>query len=299
MSTELQKYSKQSITVKTVDSRANQTSVSKNLTTINYEPIAITSTPTIKRINAVGEETRINLSGTFWNDNFGEISNSLSISYKYRKIDSIEEYINGMTTITPVVTNNSFTVNDVAILGDTNTGFDVSKSYEVVLIINDKLSKYEAEIPLMAGTPAIKLEGNKIIFANNIFPVGSIYLSVNDTNPSEWYGGTWSLIAKGRTLVGVDPDDEDFDTSEKLIGQKYQELRALIGAFDANISSIGYCHAPKVNGQDNYSSYGLNATFISSGELNYAHSTFVMQKDNSQPTTIQPSFTCYIWCRTA
>jgi hypothetical protein len=34
------------------------------------------------------------------------------------------------------------------------------------------------------------------------YPVGSIYMSVNDVDPSMLFGGTWERIAKGRTLVG-------------------------------------------------------------------------------------------------
>lgn len=34
------------------------------------------------------------------------------------------------------------------------------------------------------------------------WPVGSIYLSVNSTNPTNYFGGTWVQIAQGRTLIG-------------------------------------------------------------------------------------------------
>ena len=36
------------------------------------------------------------------------------------------------------------------------------------------------------------------------YPVGAIYLSINNTNPGVLFGGTWEQIAQGRTLVGVD-----------------------------------------------------------------------------------------------
>ena len=49
-----------------------------------------------------------------------------------------------------------------------------------------------------------------------IYPIGSIYLSLNDINPNKMFGGTWERI-KGKTLVGVDESDTDFKTS-KLTG---------------------------------------------------------------------------------
>lgn len=38
----------------------------------------------------------------------------------------------------------------------------------------------------------------------SVYPVGSIYLSVNSTNPSELFGGTWQSIGSGRVLQGAD-----------------------------------------------------------------------------------------------
>lgn len=36
-----------------------------------------------------------------------------------------------------------------------------------------------------------------------IYPIGSIYLSLEDTDPSELFGGIWVAYGEGRTLVGV------------------------------------------------------------------------------------------------
>ncbi len=35
------------------------------------------------------------------------------------------------------------------------------------------------------------------------FPVGAVYITAGNTNPSSFLGGTWSQIAQGRTLMGV------------------------------------------------------------------------------------------------
>jgi hypothetical protein len=43
----------------------------------------------------------------------------------------------------------------------------------------------------------------------NLYPVGSIYLSLTATNPGTIFGGTWSAIAAGRMLIGVGTLDSD------------------------------------------------------------------------------------------
>lgn len=43
---------------------------------------------------------------------------------------------------------------------------------------------------------------NEKIYPCPYFPIGSIYLSLNATNPSTYFGGTWELI-KDRFLIGA------------------------------------------------------------------------------------------------
>lgn len=59
-----------------------------------------------------------------------------------------------------------------------------------------------------------------------IYPIGSIYLSVNNVNPSSIFGGSWESFGTGRTLVGVDTGQTEFNTVEKIGGSKHlQEHR--------------------------------------------------------------------------
>lgn len=57
-----------------------------------------------------------------------------------------------------------------------------------------------------------------------IYPVGSIYMSVNDTNPATFLGGTWERWGQGRVPVGVNENDSDFETPEKEDGEKKHRL---------------------------------------------------------------------------
>lgn len=53
-----------------------------------------------------------------------------------------------------------------------------------------------------------------------IYPVGSIYMSADSTNPGSIFGGTWVAWGSGRVPVGVDTNDTDFNTVEKTGGAK-------------------------------------------------------------------------------
>lgn len=122
-------------------------------------------------------------------------------------------------------------------------------------------------------------------YVHPYYPVGSIYLSVNNTNPTKWFDGTWELIAKGRTLVGVDESDTDFNTVKKTGGSKYlqEHTHQLDGIFLRGNYNRGYEVVGASGGywaSDNGTSSTQKAGAGNSGNL-------------------QPYFTCYIWCRTA
>ena len=51
-----------------------------------------------------------------------------------------------------------------------------------------------------------------------MYPVGSIYLSVTNENPSSKFGGTWVAWGSGRVPVGVNSSDSSFNSVEKTGG---------------------------------------------------------------------------------
>ena len=60
---------------------------------------------------------------------------------------------------------------------------------------------------------------------DKIYPVGSIYMSVNNTNPSLLFAGTaWEPWGAGRVPVGVDANDTDFASAGLEGGEKTHTL---------------------------------------------------------------------------
>lgn len=138
-----------------------------------------------------------------------------------------------------------------------------------------------------------------ILNTNEAYPVGTLIITTKSDNPSTYIKtGTWELVKKGVNLVGVDPDDTDFNTVGKTGGSKTCELRALIGAYDNNAGAFGYAIGTAVPGiYYDYGVYMNNVTpyVIDNNRIN--HHTQVLRSDNKEPTTVQPYMVAYIWKR--
>ena len=70
------------------------------------------------------------------------------------------------------------------------------------------------------------MEINALELFNKVYPVGSIYMSVNSTNPSSLFGGTWVAWGSGRVPVGINTSDTSFSSVEKTGGSKTHSITA-------------------------------------------------------------------------
>lgn len=139
---------------------------------------------------------------------------------------------------------------------------------------------------------------NQVI--ETIYPVGSIYMSVNNVNPGTLFGvGIWQEWGSGRVPVGVDMEDEnnEFNGVEKEGGSREKDLRALIGAVDGDVYTIGYYEAPTAGIWTRYTK-GIKTGTVTGANI-AAHTTLVMDSNGNYPDSIQPYITCYMWKRTA
>lgn len=116
---------------------------------------------------------------------------------------------------------------------------------------------------------------------NLVYPIGSIYMSVNSINPSTLFGGTWQAWGTGRVPVGVDSSQTEFNSVEKTGGSKYLQSHS------HNINTA------RTVSQDVSTDYvGVNR-----GSLSVVKTTETAGTGDSG--NLQPYITCYMWKRTA
>ena len=179
-----------------------------------------------------------------------------------------------------------------------------NEAYDSIGVVNVKYDHsymdYKIDIVYPATFVSSLPSGYRALGFRNydIFPVGAVYISVTSTNPSTYFGGTWVQFGQGKTLVGVNTSDTDFNTVEKTGGSKRRSLAARIGAFDSDIGKIGY--AAMANPSGGGFSYGIAGSAfrdISGNRVN--HNTIVVDNiDGKDPSIVQPYVTVYFWKRT-
>lgn len=49
---------------------------------------------------------------------------------------------------------------------------------------------------------------------NSIYPIGSVYISLTETNPGTYLKGTWEQFGQGRTLIGVGTGNDGTNTQD-------------------------------------------------------------------------------------
>ncbi len=86
--------------------------------------------------------------------------------------------------------------------------------------LNYMLDKnYEQHADLQAQIDALAVSAGQALL-EQIYHVGSIYISANSQSPATRFNfGTWERV-KGKFIVGVDENDSDFNASGKVGGNK-------------------------------------------------------------------------------
>ena len=141
----------------------------------------------------------------------------------------------------------------------------------------------------MAKAVQLVDKNNNKCYAAPYWPIGSIFISVVNTNPSKWFGGTWVSFGAGRVLVGVDASQSEFNAVNKTGGSK-------------NFQGI---HLAQWKGNSNGQHFGLanddgsyaDRTLVAAGE--YSANSKIRDETPMNISLLQPFITVYMWERTA
>ena len=187
----------------------------------------------------------------------------------------------------------------IARLGDSND-YTLDELYQMIKQLQDDNKVLSSQITNNTTSGSMFLK---------VYPVGSIYISTSSENPGNIYGGTWEEYGKGRTLVGVDSNDSDFSTVEKLGGEKthtltidempshnHVERMFLDQSGYSSVKPAGYAYYI-------YSTQSSNVITWANAQIsnmNYWRIGDTEDKGGSQAhNNLQPYITTYMWKRTA
>lgn len=135
------------------------------------------------------------------------------------------------------------------------------------------------------------------VSVDTVFPVGSIYLSKNDTSPAELFGGTWVKIAENRAIMGASSSHAAGTTAEA-------GLPNITGEIALNYATNIYVHEKVYSGA--FKAGSENLTIVADEHnTSYKDTTLVFDASSSSPiygasNTVQPAaLYINIWERVA
>lgn len=181
------------VQLEAIDSRGLSSKINVPLELYGYEDPVVTSAKAA-RFNLVEEATTISAEGTY--RHFSSFTNSNSVvlaKYRYRVNEETISWSDYKEISNISSSEGKWSINNVSIDGDTETGFDVEKSYIIELVLYDELGGTVASITLNGSNPSLWLDRkNKFLgigkkpsealdVKGNVKISGNYYLSSGNT----------------------------------------------------------------------------------------------------------------------
>lgn len=140
---------------------------------------------------------------------------------------------------------------------------------------------------------------------NSIYPIGSVYISLTETNPGAYLKGIWEEFGQGRTLIGEGTGDDGSNTMNFTAGStggKYEHNHTYgikLNDYYSNISNLSLHNSDGswqggVN-DGNRKAYVNSACQEGNKEIN--SQTFKIEANTSNSRTMHPYITVYFWKR--
>jgi hypothetical protein len=301
----------QRLTIKAFDSRSNNTSIFQDITVVPYAAPIVNATVT--RAGGFEPQTTLAISGTFSLVQVGgvtknAISTTSGVKYRYKRSDT--STWGAWTNATATISGANISVANILMNCDNQYQWDFEVS------ITDKFQTTTAPLLLSVGLPILHINKNRKVGVNKIaengdldvagdiycngrrfdgckYAVGDVCITTNSANPSTIYPNTtWVAFGTGRTIVGVDTSDSDFNTVEKTGGSKTVTLT----------TSQMPSHNHRPSGATYVRGFGNagSSSGYASGSQGGLHENEIVDAGGGQSHNNMPPFiTAYFWKRTA
>lgn len=194
------------------------------------------------------------------------------------------------------------------------------------------------ELKKLIDIERLKEFKNKLIYSltaesilSMVYPVGSVYISVNDVSPEKFLGGTWIKISQGRVLQGasgtqtagtevsaglpnisVSSNGEHTHTrgSMNITGDismhghgRCTAIESVTGAFYGSLTESSYQAPDCFSGvsSEGYAHFSADRTWTGSTSSDGAHShdAYITGITGNSTTVQPPALLVNIWKRTA
>lgn len=170
-------------------------------------------------------------------------------------------------------------------------------------IVNDCVTD-RADLPGSAAQLKVLMDMLTVLNTkiDSVYPMGSIYMSVVNKNPSEFFGGTWVPWGTGRVPVGVNTGDSNFNAVEKTGGETSHKLTVSEMPSHTHVEYLR-CEYPTgqiVNGvYVKTNCWGWSNQMKATAVASTMDTSTSSAGNNGSHNNLQPYITCYMWKRTA
>ena len=146
-----------------------------------------------------------------------------------------------------------------------------------------------------------------------LFPVGSLFFTAVNTNPSTFMGGTWQRVAEGLFLVGVGKGTDTNGVQRDFVAGandgEYEHIQTVgeLATHNHTVTDEGHTHnVTYKDGTSATASWTPSRTVFNDGgssSIATDSATTGITIDNAGlnqgMNTVNPSFAMYVWQRTA
>lgn len=140
---------------------------------------------------------------------------------------------------------------------------------------------------------------------NSIYPIGSVYISLTETNPGTYLKGIWEQFGQGRNLIGEGTGDDGDNTMNFTAGStggKYEHNHTYgikLNDYYSNISNLNLRNSDGSwrGGVNDGSRNGYVNSVCQENNKEVNSQTFKIEANTSNSIAMYPYITVYFWKR--